>query len=266
MSLEYPENLHFEHNDFPFCPIHKLSEDGHSKKLMLTLEDKHEYVMHYRMLKLVLSHGLKLIKVHKVLKFFQSPFLKPYIQLNTCERQKAKSVFEQTLYKNSNNYVFGKCVQNIRNQVDMRLVNKWDGRYGCKSLISKPNFKRRVIFEENLVAVELAKTNVYYNKSIAIGAAILSISKVKVYSFLYDFLKPKLKDNLTILYSDTDAFIMEVRNTDMYEFMKKNIDEFDTSGYATNNPYNIDLVNAKVVGKWKDECNGKPILGYYYYF
>lgn len=259
VSLEYCEELHTDHNDFPFCAIHRTNEDGTSKKLMLTLENKDEYVMHYQMFKLALAHGLKLKKLHKVLKFYQSPFLKPYIELNTRERQKATSAFEKDLYKGANNYVYGKCVENIRNHVDIKLSNKWHGRYGCKSLISSPNFKRSVIFDENFVSVELTKTNVYYNKSIAVGAAILSISKLKMYSFLYEFLKPKLKDDLTILYTDTDAFIMEVKNVDMYEFMKENIDEFDTSDYPQNNLYNMPLVNAKVIGRWKDETAGRPI-------
>lgn len=178
------------------------------------------------------------------------------------ERQKAKSPFEKTIYKNANNFVFGKCIENVKNNCDMKLSTKWNGRYGCKVLVAKPNFKRRVIFSENFVCVELSRTNIYYNKCIIVGAAILEISKIRMYEFLYDFLKPKFNDDLTVTYYDTDSFIILLQNHDLYQLIKENLNEFDTSDYDPNNPYGMPLANAKKLGFLKDEGAGKPIQAF----
>ena len=77
-------------------------------KLCLTLKDKKRYICHYRNLKQYLQLGLKLIKVHRVLKFNQSPWLKPYIDLNTRFRQQALSKFEYDFVKLMNSSFFRK--------------------------------------------------------------------------------------------------------------------------------------------------------------
>lgn len=150
-------------------------------------------------------------------------------------------------------------LQSARKMANIKLVNKWDGRFGCKSLISSPAFKRRVIFSENLVAIEQHKTNIFYNRPIIVASAILEQSKIKMYEFYYEILKPHFKDDLKLLYTDTDSFLIHIRNHDMYEFIKNHIDEFDTSEYESNNLYGIPLKNAKCLGKWKDEGNGRII-------
>ncbi|KAL6416964.1 hypothetical protein ACFW04_014758 [Cataglyphis niger] len=65
-----------------------------------------------------------------------------------------------------NNAVFGKTMKNVRNHVDVKLLTKWDGRYGAEAMIAKPNFQSRSIFSENLVAVELRKLEIKFNKPI----------------------------------------------------------------------------------------------------
>ncbi|KAL6417008.1 hypothetical protein ACFW04_014718 [Cataglyphis niger] len=65
-----------------------------------------------------------------------------------------------------NNAVFGKTMENVRNHVDVKLLTKWDGRYDAEAMIAKPNFHSRSIFSENLVAVELRKLEVKFNKPI----------------------------------------------------------------------------------------------------
>lgn len=156
VDLEYPESLHELHNDYPFCAETKIVPNTkNSKKLLLTLFDKYNYVVHYRMLKLALQHGLILKKIHRVLKFKQSAWLKPYIELNSDMRAKATNDFEKDYYKLKNNAIFGKTMENIRKRSDILLRSSWDGRYGVRKLVAMPNFKKRTIFNENFVAVEM---------------------------------------------------------------------------------------------------------------
>ncbi|KYN14203.1 hypothetical protein ALC57_13587 [Trachymyrmex cornetzi] len=82
-----------------------------------------------------------------------------YIELNTQFRTRAKNNFEKNLYKLRNNAIFGKTTENVRNHVDVKLISKWDGRYGAEAMIAKPNFHSRSVFAENLTAIEMNKND-----------------------------------------------------------------------------------------------------------
>lgn len=259
VDLQYPTYLHNLHNDYPFCCEHMRIGDTDEKKLILSLTDKRNYVLHYETLKLALANGLKLTAVHRCLKFKQSNWLECYIMLNTHERAKSKNEFEKNLYKLMNNAVFGKSMQNVRNQVDIKLVNTWDGRAGAKALIARPTFKSCKIFSENLVAIEMLRTNITMDKPIIIGASILEISKLKMYNFHYNFmLRNYSVENCHIAYTDTDSFVYDINCDDVYvNLIKKNYDQFDTSDFLQPNQFGIEAYNKKVVGVMKDENNGK---------
>ncbi|XP_070522397.1 uncharacterized protein [Cardiocondyla obscurior] len=165
IDLEYPQKLHDEHVDLPFCPTRDKSPGKRQDKLFATLCDKKRYIIHYRNLQQCIRHGLHVTKIHRVLQFKQSPWLCVYIELNTKFRTLAKNDFEKNLYKLMNNAVFGKTMENVRNHVDVRLVTHWEGRFGAEALIAKPNFHSRSIFAENLVAIEMHKLAVKFNKT-----------------------------------------------------------------------------------------------------
>ena len=127
---------------------------GLVNKLIPTLKDKKEYVLHYRNLKLYLDLGLKIKKVHRVLEFDQSPWLKQYIDFNTNKQKNAKNSFENDFFKLMNNSVFGKTMENLRKRVDIRLITNENK---LLKLASKPTYVSSKIFNENLVAVHKIK-------------------------------------------------------------------------------------------------------------
>ena len=140
VDLEYPQELHDLHNDYPLAPekmkvkkeiLSPYCESIRGKfnisiglvyKLIPTLNKKEKYVLHYRNLQLYTDLGLKVQKVHRVLEFNQSPWLRQYIDINTQKRTQAKNSFEKDFFKLINNSVFGKTMENLRKRVDVKLV------------------------------------------------------------------------------------------------------------------------------------------------
>jgi len=87
VDLEYPQSINDAHVDLPFCPPGKREN-----KLLATLYDKKRYVIHY--LQQCTRHGLCVTKIHRVLQFAQSTWLRDCIELNTKFRTLAKNDFE----------------------------------------------------------------------------------------------------------------------------------------------------------------------------
>jgi len=133
---------------------------------------------------------LKLTKIHHGISFDKKAWLKPYIELNTNLRSKAQNEFEKDFFKLMNNSVFGKMMENIHNRVNIRLVNN---QKSLKKCVAKPNFDRCTVFDFNLVAVHMKKTELVYNKPAYLGMSILDLSKTLMYDFHYNYIKKKLQ-------------------------------------------------------------------------
>ena len=185
-DVEYPENLHKLHRDLPFLP--RRMKINKCSKLICTLYDKENYVVYIRVLKQALNHGLVVKKVHWVIKFYREARLKPYMDMNTKLRTEAKNDFEKDFFKLMNNSVFGKTMENVRNNRDIKIVttNKQRSKYA-----SEPNYHTTKRISKNLLIMEMKKTEVKMNKPIYLGQAILDISKTFMYEFRYDYIKPK---------------------------------------------------------------------------
>ncbi|XP_077280696.1 uncharacterized protein LOC143907685 [Temnothorax americanus] len=183
-------------------------------------------------------------------------------EMNDCAiKTLAKNDFEKNLYKLMNNAVFGKTMENVRNHVDVRLVTHWEGRYGAEAMIVKPNFHSRSVFSENLVAIEIQKLEVKFDKPIYVGMCILDISKTCLYEFYHEYMLPLYRDKCKVTYTDTDSLIYHIECDDVYDIIKRHIHyRFDTSDYAIDNTYGIPLVNKKVPGLMKDENNGAIMI------
>ena len=141
VDVEHPKEQHENHNELPL--LAKRMKIGREEKLVPNLKNKNGYVVHIKALDQALKHGLKLKKVHRVIEFQQSKWMKAYIMLNTRLRKDAKNEFEKDFFKLMNNSVFGKTMENIRNHKDMKLVTS-DKKY--LKYVMKPNLRMVIHF------------------------------------------------------------------------------------------------------------------------
>ena len=112
---------------------------------------------------------------------------------------------------------------------------------------------------EDLSIIEINKTRVKLDKPIYLGLFILDISKILMYEFWYDYMKPKYGNDVKLCYMDTDSLIMNIKTEDFYKDIANDVEKrFDTSNYEVNRPLPTGK-NKKVIGLMKDELGGKII-------
>ena len=276
-DLEYPEELHEAHNAYPLAPERMvvpkewMSEYQHNllgvgaaptevEKLVPNLRDKERYVLHYRNLQLYLSLGMRLKKIHRALRFEQSPWMEPYIRMNTELRTKATTDFEKDLYKLMNNSVFGKTMENLRKRVDVKIVRSHE-EDKLRRLIASPSFARANIFDDDLAAIQVHKSRLVLNRPVYVGMSVLDLSKHLMYDFYYNQMKAQYGERCQFIYGDTDSLLLEIETKDVYQDMAKHAELYDTSDFPKDHPLHC-MANKKVVGKMKDECAGRPIAEY----
>ena len=138
-------------------------------KLTCTVQNKENYVIHIRASKQGLKNGLILKKVHRVIKFNQGAWLKPYIDMNNRLRKETKNDFEKCFFKLINNSVFGKTMENVRNHTDIKIVTNNRQR---NRLSSEPNYHTTEYISKNLLLMEMKKVEAKMNKPVYLGQAI----------------------------------------------------------------------------------------------
>ena len=150
-------------------------------------------------------------------------------------------------------------MENVRNHWDIKLVTTGERR---KKLVSEPNYHTTKWFDKEFLAIEMNKTKILMNKPVYLGQAILDISKTLMYEFWYDYLKPKYGDKVKLCYIDADSFIIHVETEDFYKYIANDVDKwFDRHGYNDNDNRPLPIAkNKKVIGKFKDELNGRAEL------
>ena len=133
---------------------------------------------------------MKLTKVHRVLKFKESNWLKKYIDFNTDKKENAANSFEKDFFKLMSNSVFGKAMENLRKRINVELINNAKEYIRC---VSKPSFVSQKIFSKTFVAVHKIKPVFTLNKPIYVGFSILDLSKLLMYGFHYKYIKNQNK-------------------------------------------------------------------------
>ena len=179
----------------------------------------------------MLQHGLRLDIIHRVIEFYQSPWLKTYKDFNTELRTAATNDFEKDFFKLMNNSVFRKTMENIRKHLIIKLVMT-EEKY--LHTVMRPNFKSGVLFGENLMGCEMGKIKVVMNKPVYLSQAILDLSKIVMYEFHYDYMVPKYcLEKLKLCYMDTDSLVYDIKTEDFYEDIANDVEaRFNTSGYS----------------------------------
>ena len=107
----------------------------------------------------------------------------------------------------------------------------------------------------------MKKRELYMNKPLYLGQAILDISKTLMYEFWYDYIKPFYGNKVKLCYMDTDSYIMSINSDDISADICNDVKKwFDTSNFGKNdNRLLLIGENKKVLGKFKFELGGKII-------
>lgn len=181
-------------------------------------------------------------------------------------------------------------MENVRKHKDIELVHT---KERLQKVTAKPTYKNTVIFNEDLAAVELARSKVKLNKPSYSGMCILGrfivvivdneykdcsrmthltkfiytknmfsffsdLSKYLMYDFWYNYIKKRYGIRSQLQMTDTDSLLLYCETEDIYKDMVSFMDLFDTSDYPKDHPLHCDY-NKKVLGKMKDETKGSPI-------
>ena len=241
--MDYPDDLHDEHNDYPLAPesltvtddllspfcmkMRAQLEIGKDtcEKLVPNLMPKKGYVCDIRALKFYKEQGLEVSAVHSVLTFRQCTWMKDFIDFNTSMRAKAKNTFEKDFFKLMSNSTFGKTMENKRNRVSMDFLAtnrlNMDGsktNYGVIARkLSSPLYKGHKIYSRDLAVLKQHQKELVLDKPIYAGMAILDLSKLHMYGYHYGEIKATYGDKAKLLFTDTDSLCYEIETEDLYQ-------------------------------------------------
>ena len=266
-DLIYPDNIKKKTKNFPFAPENKKNDpyifndymkeirpDNYTstKKLICDWSDKKNYLIHYRMLKFYIRHGMIVDKVHKIISFKQSRWLEIYNNFNTQKRNKAKNDFEKDFYKLLNNAFYGKTMENVRNRLKIKFFKKDDHIEIIKHQ-SKLTFNGIHKSYENCDSYTLKQNEVLMDKPIYLGFTVLELSKLHMYKTYYDKLQPYFGEkNIQLHYMDCDSFVLSIETENKINDLKNLEDLFDFSNLDKNHEL-FSNKNKKAVGKFKIE-------------
>ena len=266
-DLIYPDKIKEKTKNFPFAPVNKkINPDNfndymkeikpdtytQNKKLICDWSDKKNYLIHYRMLKFYIRHGMIVDKVHEIISFKQSRWLEKYINFNTQKRNQTVNDFEKDFYKLLNNAFYGKTMESVRNSLKIKFVKKDDYREIIKQQ-SKLTFNGIHKSYENCASYTFKQNEVLMDKPIYLGFTVLELSKLLMYETYFDKLQPYFRqEKIQLHYMDTDSFVLSVNTKDIIKDLKNLEDIFDFS----NLDKNLELFsnkNKKLIGFFKFE-------------
>ena len=272
VDFEFPRHLHDKFKQFVPCPETIAPKAEWFSELQLELAEKngiirnevyqggakliphlfkHErYVIHYRNLKYIHQLGVKITALHRTISFKQKTWLAKYIEFNNDKRKEATNEFERDLFKLMHKAIFGKSSENPKNRIELQLTTsnekaiKW---------FSKLHFKSSTCIV-GLHLIQMFKQELIYDRPSYIGCSILDLSKVHMMKFVYEVIHSNFEGRYTILYSDTDSLVIDIKHPDIYEWIKENKQHFDLA--ESSRADMKDHTNEKKLGAMKDETKG----------
>ena len=255
VDLEFPAELHDKFAELIPAPESIIPEGSKVQKLARNLLPKEGYVCRNENPRLHVKLGVKLVKVHRGVKFEEKPWLKSYIDMNT--KLRAAATNDADMYKLLNNAAFGKTCENLFNRADYRLVSS---RKEALKLIAKPTFKDYTVYNERLAGIHQDPSSVTLDKPSYVGVIVLDLSKVYMYKFHYEMVKSRYKDRAKLLMTDTDSLFYRIETDYWYNDIREDVlTLYDTSAYPKDHPAGLPRVNKKVIGMMKDELKGRTI-------
>ena len=286
VDLNYPLAIHDLTQDFPLAPETGIvTEDmftpfmrqqwarrcefrnGNArykpeKKLLMSCRDKTEYVVHFKLLKFYLMMGMRITKIHRVIKFRQTCLFKKYIDDNSERRQAATDDFTKDLYKLLNNALFGKTMENVRGRKNFKLRTS-----EAQMLLdtSKPQYLLTHVFAPNLCLNELTNLEVKLNKPIFIGQAVLDLSKLVMYELRYVKLPAyarRFGGRIAVIGGDTDSLFCKISKIDLFGQLHPAMLQdglLDSSNYPPTHRLFSNQNKAKL-GCIKDEVEGEKVV------
>ena len=216
--------------------------------------NKNNYLIHYRNLQQCLELGMKLKKIHRILKLKQSDWMRPYIDFNTHKRMISNNEFDKNFFRLMNNSVYGKTMEDLRKRIKIRVVKNSQDFIEYTSRPTCVNWK---VFKNNLAAIHKKKIRLTLNKPIYVGFTVLQTRKWKMYNSHDNFMIRKF--NTRLLFTDTDRLCYETHGENPHKKVCKFKELFDLSNFPVSSKYYCSD-NKKVVGKMKHEYRGKSIL------
>ena len=197
---------------------------------------------------------MKLKKIHRILKFKQSDWMRPYIDFNTQKRTISNNEADQNFFKLKNNLVYGKTMENLRKRIKIRVVKNSQDFIKHTSRPTCVNWK---VFEISLAASHEKKISLTLNKPIHLGFTVLETSNWEMHNFHYNFMIRKFSTRL--LFTDKDSLCYELYERNPYKTMYKYKELFELSNFPVSSKYYCSD-NKKVVVKMKDGYSRKSIL------
>ena len=226
VDLKYPDNRREKTKNFPFCPENRKNNPNKyndymnnvkpknytkSKKLICDWSDKKKYLIHYRMLKFDVGHGMVIEKIQKIISFKESKWLEKYISFNTQKQNKAKNDFEKDFFNILVNAAFGKFLENVRNRLEIVFFK----RHVYQKIIqekSKLTFNGIHKSYENCGSYSFKRNQIVMDKAIYVGFAILELSKLHMYESYYDTIQPFIGQEFLQLHCiDTNGMILSMK-------------------------------------------------------
>ena len=177
--------------------------------------------------------------------------MKKYINFNTEKRTNAANSFEKDFFKLMINSVYGNKMENLQKRINVRLVNN---NKDFLKYTSRPTHITHKLFGKTYAAIHEIKPALTLNRAIYIEFTVLELNKRFIYDFHYNFIKKHF--DAEFLFTDTDSLTYVIKSDDVYKEFFKHKHLFEISNSLKDSKF-FDKTNNKVIGKMKDESEGK---------